>query len=518
MQLRSKKYNFLSPLKKDIKLTSFALLMSIVNFLFFHFSFFAFVVHNVDCHSLNGMIIFVGLIVIMLLANFFVFYLVLFLFRFGGKVLLALSFILNSIGVYFVNTYHVILDESMIGNVCNTNYAEAIGFFSLKLVWYIILLGIIPSIYIFKAKIIHGTWKRFLTTSSVALLFILILIFANASNWLWIDKNSKVLGGLAMPWSYSVNAVLFNIHEHKKNEKEIILPDATIADNEKSIVILVIGESARRQNFSLYGYERNTNPLLSKVPNLFTFIANSDVTYTTASVKSMLEYKSTRDLYELLPNYLYRNGVEVIWRTTNWGEPPIHIKNYVTQKELVANCQGDHCKYDEVLLTGLKEQVLASDKSKVLVVLHTSTSHGPQYSKKYPPQFETFKPVCNSVELGECSHQELINAYDNTIVYTDYFLSQVIENLEALTHYRSAMLYVSDHGESLGENNLYMHGVPISIAPKEQYEIPFIVWMSDGSKELKPNKELSQHHIFHSVLKFLGVKSPIYNETMNIFQ
>lgn len=105
-----------------------------------------------------------------------------------------------------------------------------------------------------------------------------------------------------------------------------------------------------------------------------------------------------------------------------------------------------------------------------------------------------------------------------SLLYTDYFLSQVIENLEALTHYRSAMLYVSDHGESLGENNLYMHGVPISIAPKEQYEIPFIVWMSEGSKELKPNKELSQHHVFHSVLKFLGVKSPIYNETMNIFQ
>ena len=225
-----------------------------------------------------------------------------------------------------------------------------------------------------------------------------------------------------------------------------------------------------------------------------------------------------RDLYELLPNYLYRNGVEVIWRTTNWGEPPIHIKNYETQKELVANCQGDRCEYDEVLLNGLKEGILASDKSKIFVVLHTSTSHGPQYSQKYPPDFELFKPVCNSVELGECSHQELINAYDNTIVYTDYFLSQVIENLKALTHYHSAMLYVSDHGESLGENNLYMHGVPLSIAPKEQYEIPFIVWMSDGSKELKPNEELSQHHVFHSVLNFLGIKSPIYDESMNIFQ
>ena len=518
MPFYPKVQHYLSVFKSDVKLTHFALLMSFVNFLFFHFSFYDFVVRNVDYHSLNGMIILVGLIVIMLLANFFVFYLILFLFRFGGKVLLALSFILNSVAVYFVNTYHVILDESMIGNVFNTNYAEATGFFSMKLVWYIVLLGIIPSIYIFKAKIIHGTWKRFLTTSLVSLAFILILIFANASNWLWIDKNSKTLGGLAMPWSYLVNAVRYTSHEHKKNEKEILLPDATIADNEKSIVILVIGESARRQNFSLYGYERNTNPLLSKIPNLFTFVATSDATYTTVSVKSMLDYKNTRDLYELLPNYLYRNGVEVIWRTTNWGEPPIHIKNYETQKELVANCQGDRCEYDEVLLNGLKEGILASDKSKIFVVLHTSTSHGPQYSQKYPPEFELFKPVCNSVELGECSHQELINAYDNTIVYTDYFLSQVIENLKALTHYHSAMLYVSDHGESLGENNLYMHGVPLSIAPKEQYEIPFIVWMSDGSKELKPNEELSQHHVFHSVLNFLGIKSPIYDETMNIFQ
>jgi len=518
MQLRSKIHSYLSLLKSDLKLTYFALLMSFANFLFFHFSFFAFVVHNVNCQSLNGIVILISLIIAMLVANFFVFYLILFLLRFGGKVLLALSFILNSVAVYFVNTYSVIIDGTMIGNVFNTNYAEATGFFSMKLIWYIVLLGIIPSIYIFKIKIINGTWKKFLTTSSATLLFILILIFANASNWLWIDKNAKVLGGLVMPWSYSVNTARYYIQKHKENEKEILLPDITIVNNEKSVVILVIGESARSQNFSLYGYKRNTNPLLSKIPNLFTFEATSDATYTTASVKSILEHKSTRDLYEMLPNYLYRNGVEVIWRTTNWGEPPIHIQNYETQKELISNCQGDRCEYDEVLLNGLKEEILASDKTKILVVLHTSTSHGPQYSKKYPPQFETFKPVCNSVELGDCSHQELINAYDNTIVYTDYFLSRVIEDLKQLKEYKSTMLFVSDHGESLGENNLYMHGVPISIAPREQYEIPFIVWVSDGSKRLKPNERLSQHHVFHSVLNFLGIKSPIYNETMNIFQ
>jgi lipid A ethanolaminephosphotransferase len=321
-----------------------------------------------------------------------------------------------------------------------------------------------------------------------------------------------------MPWCYSVNISLFYIHEHQKNKKEILLPDATIKDNEKSVVVLVIGESARKQNFSLYGYEKNTNPLLSQTENVFHFDATSCATYTTAGVKCILEHANTSDLYEILPNYLYRNDVEVIWKSTNWGEPPIHIENYQNKAALMQNCKGEACNYDEVLLTGMKEEILTSKKNKILIILHTSTSHGPTYSKKYPPQFEIFKPVCNSVELGNCSQKELINAYDNTIIYTDYILHNVIENLKELKEYKSAMFFVSDHGESLGEKNLYMHGLPLSIAPKEQYEIPFIVWLSDSSKQLKPNKILSQNHVFHSVLNFLNIGSPIYNEEMNIFK
>ncbi len=231
-----------------------------------------------------------------------------------------------------------------------------------------------------------------------------------------------------------------------------------------------------------------------------------------------MEHKNTDDLYEILPNYLYRNDVDVIWRTSNWGEPPVHIKEYETNDQLATNCKGEGCAYDEVLLTGLKERISSSKKDKIFVVLHTSTSHGPTYSKKYPAQFELFKPVCNSVELGNCSKEELINAYDNTVVYTDYILHNLIEDLKQLKEYNSAMLFVSDHGESLGENNLYMHGLPMSIAPKEQYEIPFIVWVSDHSKQLKPNKTLTQNHVFHSVLKFLDMKSPIYDENMDIFE
>ena len=505
-------------LKNNIKVTHFALLMSVLNFLFFHIPFFNFVFKNLDYTSSSGIAIICSLIVVMLVANTLVFYLICFLSRFVGKSLLVLFFVINAIAVYFINTYSVIIDESMIGNILNTNYEESSSFFCMKLVLYIILLGIIPSIYIIKVRILTVSLKKFLITISLTLLFILALVFANASNWLWIDKNSKTLGGLAMPWSYTVNISLFYIHKHQENEKEILLPNATINDSKKSVVVLVIGESARSQNFSLYGYGKNTNPLLSKTDNLYHFEATSSATYTTAGVKSILSHKETGDLYEILPNYLYRNNVEVVWRTSNWGEPPVHIKNYQHREVLLPNCKGEGCNYDEVLLTGLKEQILSSEKNKVLIILHTSTSHGPTYSKKYPPQFEIFKPVCNSVELGNCSHTELINAYDNTIVYTDYILHQIIEDLKELKEYNSAMIFVSDHGESLGEKNLYMHGLPKSIAPKEQYDIPFIVWVSDGSKQLKPNTVLTQSYVFHSVLNFLNIQSPVYDEQMNIFK
>ena len=506
-------------LKNNFKITHFVVIMSSLLFILFHYPFFKFVFNNVDYKSFTGVSIIVSLVIAMLVANAFALFLIFFLSRLVGKILLILFFLINAVAVYFINTYSVIIDESMIGNVLNTNYSESSSFFSIKLVLYVVLLGILPSIFIIKAKIITVTVKKFLVSISLTLLFLLTLAFANASNWLWIDKNSKTLGGLAMPWSYAVNIPLFYIHQFKKNEKEILLPDATIKDNQKSVVILVIGESARSENFSLYGYPKNTNPLLSKTPNVSHFNATSDATYTTAGVKSIVEHENTDELYEILPNYLYRNNVDVIWRTTNWGEPPVHIKNYQNREALMPNCKGDDCDYDGILLSGLKEQILASKKNKILIVLHTSTSHGPTYSKKYPAQFEIFKPVCNSVELGNCSHTELVNAYDNTIVYTDYLLANVIEDLKQLQEYKSAMIFVSDHGESLGENNLYMHGLPRSIAPKQQYEIPFIVWTSDNSaRQMKPNKILTQNYVFHSVLNFLNIQSPVYKEQMNIFK
>ncbi|CAD0007770.1 Phosphoethanolamine transferase EptA [Flavobacterium chungangense] len=386
-------------LKSNVRLTHFVLLMSFLNFVFFHLPFFNYVFNHIDYKSLSGIVLIVSLVILMLVLNAFVFYLIFSLSRYLGKFLLVLFFMINAVAVYFVNTYSVIIDETMIGNILNTNYEESSSFFSFKLILYLVFLGILPSIYIIKANIINVALKQFLKLSSLTLLFIAVLVFANAGNWLWIDKNSKQLGGLAMPWSYSVNMSLFYIHKYKKNEKEILLPNAVIKDNQKSVVVLVIGESARSQNFSLYGYKKNTNPLLSKTTNLFHFNANSCATYTTAGVKCILEHKNSDDLYEILPNYLYRNNVEVIWRTTNWGEPPVHIEKYQNRDLLKKDCKGEACNYDELLLTGLKEQILSSKKNKILIILHTSTSHGPTYSKKYPPSFETFSQYATALNL-----------------------------------------------------------------------------------------------------------------------
>ncbi len=505
-------------MSKKIKLSYFALLLSFINLILYHYPFYNFVWRNTDVKSLNGILLLVSLTISCIFLNALLFYIILYLLRSVGKWLLALSFLISAISVYFINTYGVIIDETMIGNVLNTNYEESSSFLSVNLLIYLFFLGIIPCVLLFRIKFIRVKITKFLLHVFLTLIFLLSIAYVNSSNWLWIDKNSKTLGGLVMPWSYAVNTSLFYIHKNKKNEQQILLPNATIEDNKKSVFVLVIGESARSSNFSLYGYEKNTNPLLSKIENVHHFEAESCATYTTAGLKCILEYKNTGKLYEVLPNYLFRNGVEVIWRTTNWGEPTINIKNFQDRGNLRKLCKGENCGYDEILLSGLKDQILASHKDKILIILHTSTSHGPTYYKKYPPEFEKFTPVCKSVELANCSHEELINAYDNTIVYTDYILATLIDELKQLDDYNSSMIFISDHGESLGENNLYMHGIPASIAPEEQLEIPFIVWLSDDSKKLKDNQEHSQHNIFHSVLDFLAIESPIYDENMSIYK
>ena len=508
-------------LRRPISLLTFSCIVSIATLLLYNIPFFRFVSENTNETTGGKIFLLASLVVIMLALNFMLTYLLVFLTRIVGRILLAILSIINATAVYFIITYNVMIDATTIENVFNTRYSEASGFFSGSLWLFILAVGILPALWCLLQPVVIGKARKMGIYCSCSLAVVLIVALLNINQTLWISQHDTELGGLLQPWSYIVNTGRVISFSQDEQAEEFKLPDGKITDNEKAVVVLVIGESARKANFHLYGYERNTNPLLSKQEDLKVYEATSCATYTTAGTKAILEPKDSGDLYELLPNYAFRTGVDVSWRTSNWGEPPIHIDEYITNDDLGAQYPDENICYDGILLKGLRERIESSPKNKVLIILHTSTSHGPKYAEKYPKEFEVFKPVAKNVEEGEKNVGMLVNAYDNSILYTDYLLDSLINTLRTMEDWKSAMIFISDHGESLGENKMFMHGLPMRLAPKVQYEIPFLVWTSEHFRDYKTKDKLpevlEQHYIFHSVLNLLSIDSPAYNKDYDIF-
>ena len=501
--------------REKASLTAYCLVLSLFTLAAFHVPFFSHAIKLVD-GGFNGALIIGTAALLLFCMDFLLYYLLVGCGRMVGKILICLTFIGDAVMLFGVVAYDVLVTDEMMGNVLRTQSSEVAGFLSWQPFLYILLLGVLPSVYVLARKVEYDSWKRMLATTGVTVGLFLAAVFGNMKNWPWIDRNSTELGSLIMPWSYIVNTFRFYASERAKNQKEIPLPDPTSVSDTRDVCVLMIGESARRDRFSLLGYERETNPYTVQ-DGVKAYPAIASNTYTRAGVKAILEAMDVPDLHEILPNYLQRAGADVIWRTHNWGEPPVHTSQYYTFADLQARYpEADH-RYDGLLLEGLEEEIAASDSTKLFIVIHAYTNHGPSYNTNYPPEFEVFTPVCNTVEMSKTSPQELNNAYDNSIVYTDYLMHQVIEVLRRFPDRRSMLLFVSDHGESLGENNLYMHGVPLSMAPREQLEIPLVLWTSDQELEYKDLPEVTQHHVFHTVLRFLGVDSPVFNEEMCIF-
>lgn len=507
---------------RPISLFAFSCVVSIGTLLLYNIPFFRYVADNTNEDAGGKMLLLASLLVIMLVLNFMMTYLVMFVLRAVGRGLLAVLSVINATAVYFIYTYNVIIDATTIENVFNTRYSEASGFFSWSLWLFILACGVVPALFCLLQPVVRGKARRLGLVCGGSLAVVLAVGALNIGQTLWISQHDTELGGLLQPWSYLVNTGRVMSFSQDEQAEEIKLPDGKITDREKTVVVLVIGESARKANFQLYGYARDTNPLLSKRAGLKVYQATSCATYTTAGTKAILEPQDSGDLYELLPNYAYRTGVDVSWRTSNWGEPPIHVPEYLTNEELGEQYPGENVYYDAILQKGLRQRIESSQKDKVLIVLHTSTSHGPKYANKYPKEFEVYRPVAQNVEEGEKNVGRLVNAYDNTIRYTDYLLDSLITTLRSMSEWHSAMIFISDHGESLGENKMFMHGLPMKLAPKVQYEIPFLVWVSEGFRDYKPEQDLpavlEQHYIFHSVLNLLSIQSPAYNAAYDIFK
>ena len=518
---RKKKYIW------ELSASQFIFLIIIVNLLVYHLPLYRYISGNLDnVVSLNG-----ASVIFTISAVIFVYSIIIFgiLATFLPALLKPFSILaafFNSIAVYFLSTYQIILDVSMMGNIFNTRTEEAIEFLHPSLLIYMFFLGIIPAWLLLKIKVKKVKRLSLLRHTFIAIITGILFIYVNSASWLWIDEHAKYAGGKVLPWSYIINPVRYYNEQSDEASGQELLPAASFFNSNKIAVVLIIGEAARAQNFSLYGYQRKTNPKLEKAG--ITTFKNTKAcsTYTTASLTCLLAHDGDNGgAYEPLPSYLTRHDVDVIWRTKNWGEPLVNVSEYQSSAALEKICTGNTCEYDELLLTGLGERILSSNKQKIFIVLHTKGSHGPSYYTRYSKDFEEFKPVCKSVEPNQCSYQELINAYDNTILYTDYFINQTINVLKKVNNIPTVLFYISDHGESLGEYGLYLHGTPYPLAPDFQKNIPFVIWMSKQFVDFKGYKgkrfmqkqSYSHDNIFHSIIGAFDMNSEIYDESLDVF-
>ena len=435
---------------------------------------------------------------------------------------------LNIIALYFMTRYQVVLDKSMMGNIFNTSLEEAGAYLSFELAIALIVLTALCALIVARVRIAKGERLFSLAISSLVLATTLFVAYVNSGAWLWFDEHGKQLGARVLPWSYIVNSARYAQQTSKRNATPLELPSGNFQDQEKQVVILVIGETARAANFSQYAYERVTSPELIELGAQALPHTESCTTYTTGSLSCLLSHQEKSafgsDFYEPLPTYLSRHGVDVIWRSNNWGEPHLAVSDYQTASELKALCTRNDCNYDGVLLSGLSERIQQSTADKVFLVLHLKGSHGPNYSDRYPPAYERYRPACHSVDLNKCTSQALINAYDNSLLYTDSVIASAIKMAQTL-NMKASLLYISDHGESLGESGMYLHGSPKAFAPPVQYQIPFIVWTSQAFTDYQGapagfdfnHASYSQANIFHSVLGAFKLQSPIYQAQRDIF-
>ncbi len=499
----------------------FLFFYSLASLMLYHLPLLSFVYEHIELKSFGGFILSLSVLIAFFCINIFFFTLLSFFGMRFTRFVGALFFVANSVALYFANTYNVMFDLSMMGNVWNTNPEEASNLFSFTILLYLVFLGILPALVLYAFKLKEPGFKKKILTAISALFVVLVWGFANSSTWLWFDKYAKYLGAYVMPYSYSINALRYKLRQRQK--VVLNLPELK-RQNTDTLVVLVIGEAARRANFSLYGYSKKTNPLLEH-QELLKLKANSCTTYTSASIECMLSYDGSHggQRYENLPSYLHRFGVKVIWRSNNWGEPTIKTDVYEKRSIIASRCKKDYknLNYDEVLLNGLEDGLRKYEGKDTFLVLHQAGSHGPNYSEKYPKEFEFFKPVCESVDLKKCSQDELLNAYDNSLLYTDFVLNSLIEILKKQKR-KVLMIYISDHGESLGEYGFYLHGTPKAIAPAYQYEVPLLVWRNELYKKdfdfKNDTKEYSDDFIFHTILGAFEAKSGVYKKEFDIFR
>ena len=459
------------------------------------------------------------------------------------RFVLAALLLVTAMSAYFVDSYGVVIDRDMLLNALATNPAEATGLLSPRMLVYVLVLFLLPTIWIFRQSVQRqsawGHLKSHVSLMVVAIALIAAILLSMSSFWISFGREHKEIYFYSNPMS-AIHATYSLINrEYFSGPKTFrtIAKDARISEGHvgRELVIVVVGETARADHFSLNGYARETNPLLGKRSDIVSFTkVSSCATATRFSVPCMFAEVGRSDFdhkvadkTENVLDILKRTGAQVLWRDNNSSSKG--VADRVVYEDFMSPERNPICDpecRDVGMLKGLGDFIKAQTDGDILIVLHSMGSHGPAYYERVPTAFQKFQPICETNQLDQCTDEQIRNSYDNTILYTDYFLNQTLEFLKQYDdRFETAMLYVSDHGESLGEAGLYLHGMPYLLAPDAQKHVPMLLWFGAQHTDLdierlrkQKGAELSHDNLFHTLLGMFEVTSKVYRAEMDLQQ
>ncbi len=464
-----------------------------------------------------------------------------------AKPLLALVLVFAASASYFVDVYGVLIDKVMIRNVLETNATESFELLTGRMLLQVGVLGILPAVLLLMMPVTLKSWRGELRDRGIAMALTIAGVGVIAG-FFYQDhasllRNHREIRHMLVPVNF-----IAGLGSHVGDKLKPTIPYTRIGEDAKRVVngsgqkpmlvVFVLGETARAANFSLGGYSRPTNPTLSRIKDLIYFpeVASCG-TSTAISVPCLFsdmgrsgfdaeEAKARDNLIDIA----LRTGLDVQWYGNNTDCKG--VCRSVPERRVDRTQHPQACIEDRPCIDGALFEDFFRSLSDIqrdrFTVIHTLGSHGPGYHLRYPAEFEQFKPACREVDFAKCSVAEVVNAYDNTLLYTDHLLATTIERLTAISdRVDVAMLYVSDHGESLGENGLFLHALPYAIAPETQTRVPMIFWASPGFKQrvaVEPScareqsrETVSHDHIFHTLLDLLEIQSVAKRRELAIF-
>ena len=445
----------------------------------------------------------------------------------GSRLAVTLLLMLTSCSAFFTDNFGIVIDYTMVDNFLQTDRNELKGLMSSSFIFSTMIFGIIPAMMVYRLpplKISRAHEMRrtgFLLGTSILLIGICLVSYSeNYASFFRDHKSIRYYVNPVNPvFAISKYAVKKLEHSAPTYPEPILVNAKPAVSYSPKLVVMVVGETARSDRLSINGYARETTPLLASEPGITSYAdVQSCGTSTAVSVPCMFSAVGRSDFNahsiretENILDVLQRIGINILWRDNNSDSKGVALR--VPYEDFRSSDKNPVCDTecrDVGMLDGLQSYI-DQQSGDILIVLHQMGNHGPAYASRYPAAFEYFTPACQSKELSNCTKAEIDNAYDNAIRYTDYFLAQVISLLKDNSeNFDTTMLYVSDHGESLGELGVYLHGMPYLISPPEQRKVPVITWEEEDKSTKLPNENImAQSHdaVFKSLLTTFGIQA-----------